>query len=115
MSNRHSSAVGIARGGLVAIVLSGLAAGNLDAAMAPAYERVREFGLVMSAANAAAAMLAPHGPIDRIERAGDGTFRFRAGHCFQTATLVPVPADESPPAPGTPTGYRVSLGDVRCE
>lgn len=96
------------------MILCAAAPADLSAAIAPYYERVRQFSFVMSVANEAATKLASHGLIDRIERLEDGTFRFWAKRCFVAATLKALPADESPPRPGTPTNYRVSLGDVRC-
>lgn len=91
------------------------APGKLDAAVAPSYERVRQFSFVMSAGNEAAAKLAAHGLIDRIEREKDGTFRFWSGPCFVPATVAQLHSNESPPLPGTPTDYEVSLGDVQCQ
>lgn len=115
MSSRRRRAVSGACGGLVGIILCAAWPADLDAAMAPYYERVREFGLVMSAGEEAAAKLAAHGLIDRIERIDDGTFRFWAKRCFVPVMLEPVPADETPPQPGTPTDYRVAVADVQCQ
>jgi hypothetical protein len=114
MSSRRWRAISGAYGGLVGIILWAAWPAGLDAAMAPSYERVREFNLVMSAGNEAAARLAAHGLIDRIERMDDGTFRFWAERCFVPVMLEPLPADETPPQPGTPTGYRVVVADVQC-
>jgi len=100
---------------LIGSMLCVAAPADIRAAMAPSYERVREFGIVMSAADEAAARLAPHGLVEGIERVGDGAFRFRSGRCFVPATLEPLPADPSPPQPGTPTAYRIALGEVHCD
>lgn len=86
----------------------------LVAAIAPHYERVREFGAVMSVANQAAAMLSGHGSIDKIERRDGMTFYFWAGQCFVPATLEVLP-DEGPPMAGSSTDYRATLGTVQCE
>lgn len=86
-----------------------------DAAIAPWYERVRQFEFVMTVANDAAGKLAPHGSIDSIDRMDDGTFRFRAGECFVPARLEQIAEDEQPPRLGVQSRYKVTLGDVSCD
>jgi hypothetical protein len=115
MSGRRRHAMSSVCAGLVGVILCAAWPADLNAAMAPSYERIREFGLVMSAGNEAAARLAAHGLIDRIERMDDGTFRFWAKRCFVPVMLEPLPADETPPQPGTPTDYRVVVADVQCQ
>lgn len=101
--------------GIAALMVSGLAvsAGAVEAAASPTYERVRRFSAAMSVADRAAALLAPHGLIERIEHREDGTVLFRAGPCYVPATLEEIPQDGAP-MPGTPIDYRVSLGEVHC-
>ncbi len=87
-----------------------------DAAIAPWYERIRQFEFVMTVANDAAGKLAPHGSIDSIDRVDDGAFRFRAGACFVPVSLqLEQQQDEQPPRLGVQLQYKVSLGDVSCD
>lgn len=101
--------------GIAALVLSGLAvsAGAVEAALSPTYERVRRFSAAMSVADTAAALLAPHGLIERIEHREDGTIAFWAGPCFVPATIEET-ARGGEPVLGAPVSYRVSLGEVHC-
>jgi len=118
LSNFVSCRRGLRRGmclGIAGTVLCSAAPAGLNAAVAPWYERVRQFSFVLSAGNDAAAKLASHGLIDRIERRDDGTFRFWAKRCFVPVTLESLPVNETPPRPGTPTQYHVTLGDMHCE
>jgi hypothetical protein len=96
-----------------AIALWATVEGN--AAIAPEYERVRQFEFAMRVANKAAVMLARHGYIEGLERMEDGTFRFRAGRCFVPVRLDRVIERMDPPIPGASIQYKVSLGEVRCE
>lgn len=115
MPFRHRTRARIACSVLLAIVFAGVIPVVLDAAIAPRYERLRQFDFVMSAGSEAAGKLAPHGLIDRIERMDDGTFRFWAGPCFVPVTLQQLPSKRSPPVIGESTDYRVSLGAARCD
>jgi len=100
--------------GLSGLIVA-LAGAEARAAIAPQYERVRQFGFAMQAANEAAAKLYKHGPIESLERTGDGTFRFRAGRCFVPVNLEHVPVRPERPVVGAPNQYKVSLGDVTCD
>ena len=115
MSFTRYKVLGFAFCGLVGAAMSASAPTDAHAAMAPEYERVRQFNIIMSAANDAAQKLSKYGLIDSIERGEDGAFRFRAGRCFAPARLEALPADETAPRPGDPTHYRVALGEVRCD
>jgi hypothetical protein len=95
-----------------------LSSSGVDAAIAPEYRRVNQFGAALSLGSTAAAKLAPHGLIDRIE-AVDGTiFRFWAKQCFVPVTLTVEPdepgAANRAPVVGAPTRYRAAIGDVHC-
>jgi hypothetical protein len=91
-----------------AILVSTSAPGR--AALAPIHDRVVQFRAVLATPGLAAALSA-HGPIDRIERESDLSFRVFAGKCFVTVTLTAMP-----PAHGMvgPTRYRGELGSTSC-
>lgn len=99
--------------GLVGAIAA-LTAADGYAAIAPQYERVRQFGFAMEVAGEAASRLSPH-IIDRLEHMDDGTFRFRAGRCFVPVTLEYSRRETNPPVVGAPSHYTVSLGEVRCD
>ncbi|MEJ8573184.1 hypothetical protein V3328_16955 [Microbaculum marinum] len=80
---------------------------NASAALAPEYDRARQFAAVAEDGDVAAA-LADHGLIDRIEWMEDLTYKVWSQNCFVLVTLAPVPpkdgmvgATDYDPAPGT--------------
>jgi hypothetical protein len=95
-----------------------LPAFSVNAAIAPQYERMRQFGFAMSRGSEAAAKLNRHGLVDRIEAVGGMVFRFWAKQCFVPVTLTTEPdrpsTDNRPPMVGAPTHYQASIGEVHC-
>lgn len=88
---------------------------SASAALAPAYERVRQLSAVMSVASEAAGLLYSTGPIDKIEALDALTYRFWAKRCFVPVTLrIERPPADQPPMPGAPTQYRAELGSLVC-
>jgi hypothetical protein len=100
---------------LVGLLLT-LSTSSPRAAVAPEYERMRQFSAALSVGSEAASRLGRYGLIDRIEAVGDYTFRFWARNCFAPVVLSidPQPADSRGPLVGAATAYRASLGDVTC-
>ncbi|RTL70529.1 MAG: hypothetical protein EKK41_12510 [Hyphomicrobiales bacterium] len=88
---------------------------SASAALAPAYERVRQLSAVMGVASEAAGLLYSTGPIDKIEAIDALTYRIWAKRCFVPVTLrIERPPADQPPMPGAPTQYRPELGKMVC-
>lgn len=103
----------------VRITLKGLAAllavatfvNGAAAALAPEYDRARQFAAVAGDGDVASA-LAEHGLIDRIEWMEDLTYKAWSQNCFVVVTLSPVPPKDGMVGP---TDYDPAPGSVVCE
>lgn len=82
-------------------------AGPAMAALAPEYQRLREFGQVTEAA----ARLLADKPIDAVERISAVLYKVRAGPCHLFVRVVFEP--RSDPVPG-PQQFKVIPGVVTC-
>jgi hypothetical protein len=84
---------------------------SVQAALAPPYDRLRQFAAVANAGEVAEA-LSEHGLIDRIEWMEDLTYKVWSQNCFVIVTLAPVPPKEGMVGA---TDYDPAPGAVVCE
>ena len=99
------------RTSLMALVAVTMLANGASAALAPEYDRARQFATVASDGDVASA-LAEHGLIDRIEWMENLTYRVWSQNCFVVVTLSPVLPEQGMVGP---TNYDPVPGAVVCE
>lgn len=94
------------RQGWAALALA-LLASPASAALAPEYQRLREFGAVAEAA----ARALPGKPIDAVERVDAVLYKVRAGSCHLFVRVVFEPNETAMPGPQS---FKVIPGAVQC-
>jgi hypothetical protein len=85
------------------------------AAIAPQYERLRQFSAVLNDPSVVSKLYAK-GPIDRIEAKDEAAFQIWAGDCYLLVKLsIDAPKEkDGPPLIGAPVHYSVTSSEPVC-